>query len=323
MGQLLAEVESLELESLQLEALNADNDASLATRTVEQVARLVKERVISDRDLSEAQAKHRGESQCSGHRSRQMAQLGPEQRGLRAAPARAEPELIRGLPIASPISGAVIHADVAVGRVIEPTEHLFEIVDLSTVWVKVGVLERDLHKVQAGQAIELVLAAYPSEPFTSKVEVKGLYLDPQTHLGTALGRAGQPSRQRAAVSSRNARTGTDRCRRRRKGVDGPHVGTGPRWRRALRPGRARSHRRGARASLRRVFLGRPKKQMWRLSRGESLSRRQGSNDGQPRAGDVFRPRRSPGSVRRRGSRLACGSNPCKWNAWKMSSKSTA
>ena len=41
--------------------------------------------------------------------------------------------------------------------------------------------------MQAGQAIELVLAAYPSEPFTSKVEVKGLYLDPQTHLGTAWG----------------------------------------------------------------------------------------------------------------------------------------
>ena len=31
-------------------------------------------------------------------------------------------------PISSPVQGTLIHVDVAVGKVVEPTEHLFEIV---------------------------------------------------------------------------------------------------------------------------------------------------------------------------------------------------
>ena len=75
--------------------------------------------------------------------------------------------------IVSPIDGVVIHADQVVGKIVDPTEHLFEVVDLSTVWVKIGVLERDLHHVAIGQPVELTLAAYPGEVFRDQVQVKG------------------------------------------------------------------------------------------------------------------------------------------------------
>src|SRR5262249_19163452 len=70
------------------------------------------------------------------------------------------------------------------GRVVEASEHLFEIVDLSTVWVKVGVLEKDLRRVEVGQRVEVQLTAYPGVVFPSTVAFQGLYLDPVTHLNS-------------------------------------------------------------------------------------------------------------------------------------------
>src|SRR5262249_31457812 len=96
------------------------------------------------------------------------------------------------LAVRSPAAGVVIHADVKVGQVVEPTEHLFEIVDLSKVWIKVGVPESDLRRVRAGQGMRLRLAAYPGEEFATRVEVPGLFLDPQTRLGTVWAELANP-----------------------------------------------------------------------------------------------------------------------------------
>jgi RND family efflux transporter MFP subunit len=93
--------------------------------------------------------------------------------------------LLTALTVRSPIGGTVIHADLAVGKVVEPAEHLFEVVDLSTVWVRIGVLEHDLARVAVGQPVELRLTAYPGEVFPAAVQVTDYALDPQTHLGTA------------------------------------------------------------------------------------------------------------------------------------------
>src|SRR5262249_50892575 len=88
------------------------------------------------------------------------------------------------LPILSPIGGEVVHADVQVGQVIQPTDHLIDVVDLSAVWVQISVLEKDWPRIEVGQQVELRLSAYPGEVFRGSVQVKGLGLDPQTHQGT-------------------------------------------------------------------------------------------------------------------------------------------
>ena len=57
----------------------------------------------------------------------------------------------------------------SVGKVINSKEHLFEVLDLSTVWLKVGVLEKDLAQVAVGQSFELTLTAYPNENIRRQV----------------------------------------------------------------------------------------------------------------------------------------------------------
>lgn len=191
-GQALAEVRSLELENLQLELLNAENALALSEKVVKQQETLARDRVIPGRNLLEAAAKHAQNQSAVKVARLKLKSLGwsdSEIDQLAHDDADAQP---RPLTVTSPISGTVTHADLTVGKVIEPNEHLFEIVDLSSVWVRIGVLEKDIQQVAPGQPIELTLTAFPGETFSCQVDVKALSLDPQTHLGTAWGKLTNP-----------------------------------------------------------------------------------------------------------------------------------
>jgi len=192
-GQPLAEIRSLELENLQLELLIAENELALSEKVVKQQEGLARERVIAGRQLLEAAAKNsqnqsavkvaRLKLRSLGWSDAEINQLVREDVGAKPRP----------LTVTSPISGTITHADLTVGKVIEPNEHLYEIVDLSSVWVRIGVLERDIQQVAPGQPVKLTLTAFPGESFSCQVQVKALTLDSQTHLGTVWGELTNPA----------------------------------------------------------------------------------------------------------------------------------
>lgn len=193
-GQLLAEIDSLELESLKVEVLNAANDVRLSSRIIERMRPLVTQGSVPGQELLEAETRlHQHQNALSVARSKWNS-LGLSQRDLERLLKEGKSALLR-LPILSPIQGTIIHADLTVGKIVDPSEHLFEIVDLSTVWARIGVLERDMAKVRAGQKLELSLTAYPGEVFASTVQIKGLHLDPKTHLNTVWAELTNPSGQ--------------------------------------------------------------------------------------------------------------------------------
>lgn len=178
-GQVLAEVQSQESEALQLEVQAARTEVKLA----EQVYASLKESAgaIPERDILAAEVQLQ-----QARNALELARVKWTALGL---PRDALDALLAGsskatplLPIVSPVGGTVIHADLSLGKVVEPGEHLFEVIDLSTVWARVGVLEKDITRVAAGQPVEVRLTAYPGEAFRGTVAVVGQYLDPATHL---------------------------------------------------------------------------------------------------------------------------------------------
>lgn len=183
-GELLAEVEGVELESLQLEMLNAANDVGLSEKLVALIEPLARTGAVAEKGLIESQTKL-----VQNRNGLDVARAKWANLDLPAADAdavlKAGRSLPKLLPVRSPVVGTVVHSDLTVGRVVEPLEHLFEVIDLSTVWVRVGVLEQDLSKVAAGQAVELRLTAYPGEVFPTTIRVVGPHLDQQTHLNAA------------------------------------------------------------------------------------------------------------------------------------------
>jgi len=57
------------------------------------------------------------------------------------------------LPLYAPFDGIVIGRDAVVGEVIDPTEPIFEVADLSTMWVVLNVSKEDAGRVALGQRV--------------------------------------------------------------------------------------------------------------------------------------------------------------------------
>lgn len=183
-GQKLAELDSPDLDLLQLELRTAKAAVDLSSRLVESMqeagvggaipeVRFVeaKNRVEQDRARLEiAVAKWHG--------------LQLPQDSLETLLGDHEREHVQRLTLRSPIDGIVAHTDLNVGRIVDPKEHLFEVLDLSVVWLKVSILEKDISRVADGQKAEVSFSAMPGKTFNTTIDSSSHYLDPRTHLGT-------------------------------------------------------------------------------------------------------------------------------------------
>lgn len=89
------------------------------------------------------------------------------------------------VPIVAPFAGRVIARKLTRGEVVETTENLFVIADLSEVWVVANIPEKDIpfvHAVHAakGTKAEVRVNAYPGEVFQGTITYVGDVLDPST-----------------------------------------------------------------------------------------------------------------------------------------------
>ena len=80
---------------------------------------------------------------------------------------------LRLYPIRSPMTGTVIARHITKGEFIENTTTIFEIADLSTVWIEIGIYPKDLGKVKEGQFVDVV---NPVDGKTSRAQI--IYLSP-------------------------------------------------------------------------------------------------------------------------------------------------
>ena len=85
------------------------------------------------------------------------------------------------MPIRAPISGHVARRNVLKGLYVQPGTELFQIVDLTRVWVVADVYEQHATRLQLGQGAQLFLAAHPGEAFSGKIDFIYPALDPETH----------------------------------------------------------------------------------------------------------------------------------------------
>ena len=84
------------------------------------------------------------------------------------------------LPIYTPISGIVIEKLVQQGQYVNVGEVLFNVADLSSVWVEVEVYENEFPNIHLGQKVEIRSQSFPGKPFTGRISYIYPFLDPKT-----------------------------------------------------------------------------------------------------------------------------------------------
>jgi Cu(I)/Ag(I) efflux system membrane fusion protein len=94
-------------------------------------------------------------------------------------------EVQKALTMRSPISGVVTVKSVVEGARITPADILFEITDLSRVWVQVDVYEAELGRAKVGMPAELTTQASPGKTFKGRVAFVDPVMDPKTRTARA------------------------------------------------------------------------------------------------------------------------------------------
>lgn len=94
-------------------------------------------------------------------------------------------EIRSHVPIVAPFAGRIIGRNLTRGEVVETTEKLFVVADLSEVWVRANIPEKDIpfvHSLHAsgGKHAEVRVNAYPKEVFKGTITYVGDVLDPAT-----------------------------------------------------------------------------------------------------------------------------------------------
>ena len=84
------------------------------------------------------------------------------------------------LSIYTPLSGVVIEKMVQQGQYVNIGDVLFNIADLSRVWVEIEVYENEFPNIKVGQLVEIQSQSFPGKPFTGRVAFVYPFLDPKT-----------------------------------------------------------------------------------------------------------------------------------------------
>jgi len=83
-------------------------------------------------------------------------------------------------PILAPLCGFVVRKNIVEGQYVTEGEAMFEVADLSHVWVQAQIYEDQFANVREGETVEATVNAYPGEVFRGKVAFIDPILNPTT-----------------------------------------------------------------------------------------------------------------------------------------------
>jgi RND family efflux transporter MFP subunit len=149
-GQVVAELSSRELETFRLEYLQAQKELQLNSQLLEITRPSASAGAVPMQRLLELENAYQqtiNEIEIAKIRARTL--------GIPLSDLGINEKDSINHSIRSPLTGKIVHSDLTEGKYVEAFEHLFEIVNGDTTWVRLQLLEKDIFKVQVGQQVEL------------------------------------------------------------------------------------------------------------------------------------------------------------------------
>ena len=182
-GQVLARVDSIELGKAIGDYLQARARAELARETFEREQSLFADRVSSQQEMLSAQAAAREADAALRGAEEHLHLLGLSDNQVRTLgydQPRASVYEVR-----APFAGTVVERHATLGEMVEPQAPLFQVADLSRVWVWIDVFERDLARVHLGDDVELHVEAFPGSAFEGKLVYLGSRVETESRTARA------------------------------------------------------------------------------------------------------------------------------------------
>ena len=193
-GAALARISSPELTQAQLAYLRASSRTTLAEKAAERACHMLSADVIAVAEVE------RRESELQVSRAElsaamdQLRLLGMDSTTLGELATKGH--ILPSVAISVPLGGVVIERNVAIGQVVQPSDQLFRVADLSSVWVVGDVPEQIARNVRVGQHVEIhvpalgdvsldgliIFVADTVNPLTRTIMVRTVVENPQRKL---------------------------------------------------------------------------------------------------------------------------------------------
>ena len=147
LNEVIAILESQEMADLKAEFLVALNKEKLAFSVLQREEKLYQKRISSEQDYFNAQNAY-ADAQINVQLSRQkLRAFGLDEENIQHLGGHEDPDL-RLYEIRSPMDGTVIMRHITKGEFIDKSAKIYEIADLSTLWVEIGIYPKDLHQIR-------------------------------------------------------------------------------------------------------------------------------------------------------------------------------
>ncbi|MES1256895.1 MAG: efflux RND transporter periplasmic adaptor subunit [Acidobacteriota bacterium] len=177
-GQLLALLNSTGLSGAQLELLKSLSQKLVAQRAVERAQILLKSDVIGSAELQRREAEFAQATAELDAARDELELLGmPETAIAELEKTRAIKSIAR---ITASMDGTLLQRKVALGQVIQPADTVFDIADLSSVWLMADVPEQEAGNLERGHDVEAEIAAFPGHIVRGKLSYVSATVDPDT-----------------------------------------------------------------------------------------------------------------------------------------------
>lgn len=171
-GDIMAVLESRDMADVKAAYLAALSKQRLAAAALEREERLYREKVSASQDYLNAKNANEEAAINVELAIQKLRAFGLDAKEIDQLTTENQPDL-RLYAIRSPIDGTVIMRHITKGESIENTSTIYEVADLSKVWVEIGIYPKDLHKVKVGQMVEVII---PVENISAQAKL--IYVSP-------------------------------------------------------------------------------------------------------------------------------------------------
>ncbi|MFC1725146.1 efflux RND transporter periplasmic adaptor subunit [candidate division KSB1 bacterium] len=179
-GDMLVCLTSPEIGILRAEYDKAKAELEIKTQNFERQKRLSAENIISKRSFQESELEKRLAEVNFNYAYKKLLATGLKENDVEKPPTGHSDAVGSTIHVYSPISGTVTFRDAKIGRKVDISSKLFEIINLENVWLEADIFEKDLTKIKLDQEVKIKVSAYPDEIFTGKIFYIGSTLHPDT-----------------------------------------------------------------------------------------------------------------------------------------------
>lgn len=177
-GDVLAQINSSELSSSQLAYLRARSEMELHRRNVERAKTLFAADVISAAELQRRESEYEIAAAETRATQDQLRVLGVSPKSIERLASTGAIDSVSS--VMATIKGVVVEKKIATGQVVQPSDVLFSVANLSRVWAVAQVPEQQVSQVKEGQSVLIEVPALNNQSLVGKLIYVGQTVNPDT-----------------------------------------------------------------------------------------------------------------------------------------------